>query len=137
MFEWLSGRKQQERKTQAIIDGALDAVSKLGALMEDYSGSVLDVSELPLPKPVMKQAIKILLKVSADPNQREALEVAFLSLANFQDGVGKKPINLMIAPSDSPEEVVSTLGPILPWMNKTTTEMQELKRELDSFNRQQ
>lgn len=58
------------------------------AVRAPVPGSVADVDELPYPKDQIKLAILITLKVTNDPELREHLKFAYVSLADWQDGVG-------------------------------------------------
>ena len=131
MVGWFSGRKKQEQDAKSILDASVDAVSTLGELMEKFPGSVLDSSMLPLPKPQMKAALKVLW--TAFPAQRDTFEVGYLYLANFQDGVGPQPVSLNLPNTSEPKQIVASLESTMPWINKTTAEMQELQRELAVF----
>ncbi|MFQ5829534.1 MAG: hypothetical protein ACE5JD_10320 [Candidatus Methylomirabilia bacterium] len=51
-------------------------------------GSVADVDELPYAKDQIKLATLIMLKVTNDPQLREHLKFAYVSLADWQAGVG-------------------------------------------------
>ena len=58
---WLSRKRKAVPASDAeqVVQGALLAVSQLGDLMQRYPTAILDLSALPLPKPKMKDAIKI------------------------------------------------------------------------------
>jgi hypothetical protein len=75
-----------------------EAISRLGELMEQYPGAILDSAMLPLPKPKMKALIKAAW-IESDDRFRDGLELAYVYLSNFQDGVGPKPV---LAPADGP-----------------------------------
>ncbi len=53
---------------------------------------VADVRELPHPKETVKRALQHLYKTTKDRRQRDAVGVAYVSLANFQAGVGRSRI---------------------------------------------
>jgi hypothetical protein len=65
---------------------------------EDWGA--VDVSQLPHPKPVIHDAILRLLESSDDPQDHPFLQVAFLRLAHFQDGVGANPVAMEAEDSD-------------------------------------
>lgn len=50
---------------------------------------VADVRELPHPKDTIKRALQLLYKTTKDRRQRDALGVAYVSLAIWQAGVGR------------------------------------------------
>jgi len=105
--------------------------------MERYPSAIMDSKALPLAKPHMKAALKLAWMALEDEHQRAAIEVAYLNLANFQDGLGDKAVNIMLSADAYPGEVATTLGAALPWMNKSMEEMKSLKVELDAFKRSQ
>lgn len=121
---------------RAAVQAAVDAAMKLGGILEDNAGLlVLDSGMLPLPKPQMKTALQIAWKVAGSAELRDAIEGCYLGLSNFQDGVGAKPIDMDISTADDMSTTANKFETIMPWMNKTTDEMQHLKIELDAFKR--
>src|SRR5487761_355118 len=92
-----------EKEKDKIAEGVMEAVSKLGDIMERDSFAIYDTSELPLPKPEMKLALKIAWSAAPNGYVRSATERAFVFLSNFQDGVGSTPI-------ESHEAVILKLG---------------------------
>ena len=99
--------------------------------MEKYPGAILDASLLPLPKDRMKQVIKEVYATNAFPSAREYLPMAFMTLSNFQDGVGPKPL-YPNAPKH-PSGDLSELNAWLKWSEKTTNESKELLTEWNRF----
>lgn len=121
---------------RAAVQAAVDAAMKLGGILEDNAGLlVMDSRMLPLPKPQMKTALQIAWKVAGDRQLRDAIEACYLGLSNFQDGVGAKPIDMDISTADDMATTAKKFETIMPWMNRTTDEMQHLKIELDAFKR--
>jgi hypothetical protein len=58
---------------------------------------------LPLPKPGMKTALKQAWLQTKDAHTRNQLEVSYVTLANFQDGVGRTPCQPVQLPDVKPE----------------------------------
>jgi hypothetical protein len=133
MFGWFSSPKKQPPNAKAILESSIDAVSKLGELMETYPGFMLDASVLPRSKDEMKAAIKLLW--AAFPQQRDVLEVGYLSLANFQAGIGNKPVPLTLPQTLDPTRIISSIDNTMSWMNRQVLEMEELHRELIAFKK--
>lgn len=51
-------------------------------------GYVADVKALPHPKPRIKEALVVALRSMQDPHMRSQLKKAYVSLADWQEGVG-------------------------------------------------
>ena len=66
-------------------------VHQYGEILQHASpapGSVADQDKLPYPKEVIKTALITALRHNADSHQKDALEAAYLGLANWQPDVG-------------------------------------------------
>jgi hypothetical protein len=107
-----------------------DAVGRFGELVETYPLHVFDVCLLSMPKPEMKTALKKAWRV-ANPARRRAIEVGFVQLASFQDGVGPKPISLALS------DVLSTETSQMAWIKGISDEKQLLLREFGAFKQAQ
>jgi len=70
-----------------------DVVSEYGALIEKYPIAILDASMLPIPKKQMKVALKAAYAQVTSPELHHHLEVGFILLSQFQEGVGPTPID--------------------------------------------
>lgn len=114
MFGWF-------KNSSPLTTKALDAIGHLSELTENYPLHVLDISLLPMPKQQLKAALKEFWRASSRP-QRLAFEVGYVSLANFQDGVGPKPISLK---SDA----------TIAWMKRTSEERTALFEDFATFKR--
>ncbi len=77
-----------------------DAILAAGVekIVHAYSAAILarksmisDISELPYPKPVIKGALLAALSLTTDAKMREQLKSSFVSLADWQEGVGPGP----------------------------------------------
>src|SRR5258706_8618961 len=125
MFGWF-------RKSRQSAPELFGAVARLGELMENYPLHMLDISLLPMPKPQMKAALKEIWRTAA-PAQREALEVGYISLANFQNGVGPKPISLALSDDSTSSKAMSQLDATIAWMKRTSEERMVLFEEFVTF----
>jgi hypothetical protein len=96
---WATGHLANNTSPQ----GAEDAIRKLGALMETYPSAILDTTMLPLPKTEMKTALKQAWLQTKDAQWRNWLEVGYMTLASFQDGVGRTPCQTVHLPDIKPE----------------------------------
>jgi hypothetical protein len=99
---------------------------------------VTDVRNLPHRKEYIKQAHILLLRLNTDPKEREALKIGYISLANWQEGVGDRPIGLdMFDLNADPIGLVTqiaTHGDILvKWLGVLQDETKALKSELQEL----
>lgn len=138
MLSWFKREQGSVDNTKEIIDGAMLALNRLGELIEKHPGCYIDECWLPLPKPDMKTALKILWVASrSNIEVRTTVEMAWSLLSFFQPGVGNTPIAPAISPGSSPEEVATRLGPYLQISKLWETEMQSNKIEFAEFVRSQ
>jgi hypothetical protein len=82
-----------------------DAIQKLRAFMETYPSAILDTTMLPFPKADMKKVLKQAWHQTNDAQLRNLLEVDWMMLANFQDGVGHPPCQAVHLPDIKPESL--------------------------------
>ncbi len=72
-------------------------------------GTVADKSRLPVSKSMLKEAIMFALGATKDPIQKSHLRIAYLQLADFQEGVGAVDVALDVSRLDlqnaTPEEL--------------------------------
>lgn len=139
-------------KLARVVDDSVDAVSKLGAMMERDRLAIHDTSELPLPKDAMKAALKIAWHAAPDDRTRGALGAGFIFLSNFQDGVGRAPIEGNVPYQKAIEtarealkkgdndpliqlakETVAETGRYEPWAKKAEKECRALALEFAQF----
>jgi hypothetical protein len=108
---------------------ALEAHGTSGAM-------VSDISKLPAPKETLRQVLIALIPIETDPAKREWLKVGYISLAEFQPGVGDRGIALDI--KDRPGEDIRAKATrvaeqgdvVTEWMRKSVAEGQALLQEL-------
>ncbi len=95
MLAWL--RQFLGNKRQAT---ASDMIGAYGALLDKYPGFIMDVTMLPQSKLKMKVLLKTLYGLTSDPKLHSLFTEGFMSLANFQAGVGSDPVDPNIIPDD-------------------------------------
>ena len=84
-------------------------------------GTVADVTGLPYPKEQIKRSIVIMLAATTDSQLREHLKFAYVSLANWQVGVGPMHQGLDVTKLDrtkSVTDLVKEIGPAGEQMKK-------------------
>jgi hypothetical protein len=138
MPEWLRGRQAAPSTSAArgiATELARDAVAKLSELMERHPLAILDVSRLPLPKAEMKTALKLMWQIAPNEQLRNQMEVAYIHLASFQDGVGDVPLEPIVPPNSPPEKVAAILDPYILFAAQVQAETHALSQELRQFKR--
>jgi hypothetical protein len=143
MFGWNKKSKtlNEKEKNQAIVNGAREAVASLGDLMEQFPTAFLDTSKLPLPKADMKTALKIVWITAPNDQMRNHVEVGFVLLSHFQDGIGDKPLKLQLPDvADLKKDADKHLAVMDRWLlveKKSQAEMTVLSEEFKQFKKQQ
>jgi hypothetical protein len=142
IFSKIFGRGSAEAQKAPVLSNAeVEAVINAygGVLAEGKAGSgiIVDSKALPYPKSTIRAALQIALRDSADVQMKEFLKVAYVSLADFQEGVGPKPIGMNLLGIDlnsDPSDLAKALAnqdPIVAKLQRIAdAEMQDLKREL-------
>ena len=111
-------------------DGLIEA---FGVLMERYPTAILDTSKLPLPKANMRRVLMDAWLAQTDQKTRTFLEIAYVHLSQFQDGVGDKPIDCKLPSDVNPEKKMAILEPYLRFSSAVTEEAESLRAELEDF----
>jgi hypothetical protein len=114
---------------------ATDAVTRYGAIIEHQGSAIVDTSKLPLPKAEMKKALIAVWRSTTDEKLPNAVEFGYVNLANFQDGVGDKPIDGKFAKDADAATVKAALDPWLAWSPKIQAEMGRLNAEREELKR--
>jgi hypothetical protein len=70
-----------------------------------------------------------------DQKTRTSLEIAYVHLSQFQDGVGDKPIDCKLPSDVTPEKKMAVLEPYLRFSSAVTEEAESLRAELEEFKR--
>jgi hypothetical protein len=120
------------KKNKQSAPEPFDAIARLGELMENYPSHVLDVSFLPMSKPELKAVLKEFWR-DATPAQKQAIEVGYIGLANFQNGVGPKPISLAFSDDLTTSKAVAEWDATKDWIRRTSEEKFLLFEEFVTF----
>jgi len=70
-----------------------DVIEAYGALLENYPLAIRDVSTLPLSKTQNEGSAESTLCETDRSGPQNHIEIGFMMLSKFQDGVGSKPID--------------------------------------------
>lgn len=138
MLEWLRGRQAAPSASAApgvTRESAEDTVGKLSELMERHPLAILDISWLPLPKAEMKKALRLLWQIAPNEQLRNQMEVAYIHLSNFQEGVGDIPLEPIVPPNSPLEKVAAILDPYMLFAAQVQAETHALSQELQQFER--
>src|SRR6266550_7303605 len=120
------------RQIEAVPEGAIEA---FGVLMERYPTAILDTSKLPLPKADMRRVFMDEWLAQTDEKTRTFLEIAYIHLSQFQDGVGDKPIDCTMPSDADPKKKIAVLEPYLRFSSAVTDEAESLRAEFEEFKR--
>src|SRR5260370_18715761 len=103
--------------------------------MERYPTAILDTSKLPLPKADMKCLSTGAWLTQTDGKIRNFLEIAYVHLSQFQDGVGDKPIDCTLPAGPDPAKTTAILAPYRRFSGAVTKEAETLRAEFEEFKR--
>ena len=127
---------EQPTLSKEQIEAVINAYAGLLAQGEAGSGIVSDTKGLPFPKNTIKEALQVAIRVELD-TQKEQLKVAYISLADWQDGVGPKPVGMNLLTLDlngDPQILAQALANqdlrVVELQKQSDAEMQFLKNEL-------
>jgi hypothetical protein len=105
------------------------------------AGVVSDSKPLPFPKASIKAAIQFALRATLDTQMKEQLKIAYISLADWQDGVGPIPVGINLQNLDlnaDPLALAQMLAAPDPkvtgFQKRADIEAQELEQELKQLN---
>jgi len=103
-------------------------------------GCVADVRNLPHSKERIKQALVFALRLTKEPQMREHLKVGYMSLADWQEGVGSETVGIHLTEMDlkaDPLEVAKRIAPQASarekWTPLVQAEQEALKSELQKL----
>jgi hypothetical protein len=133
---WL--KKSLETRTPGRLTDAVpgESIEAFGVLMERYPTAILDISKLPLPKADMKCLFTHAWLTQTDEKIRDFLEIAYVHLSQFQDGVGDKPIDCILPSDSDPAMRMAILEPYLRFSGAVTNEAESLRAEFEDLKRQ-
>ena len=133
-------KKLDDSGEPAWTEEAEKIVQKYGEVLQHgcpVAGCVADQDELPYPKGVIKSALIKALQNTVDSHQKDALQVAYLSLANWQLDVGDsiQGIDLTkVDPMIDPSEFVAMHGSSKDWGQIVQNEEIDLQAELKELD---
>jgi hypothetical protein len=110
-----------------------EVIETFEVLMERYPTAILDTSKLPLPKADMKCLFTRAWLTQTDGKIRNFLEIAYVHLSQFQDGVGDKPIDCSFPSDRDPAMTMAILEPYLRFSGSVTKEAEILRAEFKDF----
>lgn len=140
-----NGKLQPAYKSSIAPESEADRLSKnIPQIMDTYTklmikhpNEVIDSSWLPVSKKQMIEIFKFMWVNAETDEHRDAIEILWASLSSFQDGVGSTPItppenlaNMQI------EEMSEALSKYLPWSNRVTNDMEDIRREREAFKKE-
>ena len=103
--EWWAGRKLAKAlRSQAPLVAFNTLHNRVTDFLEHMVKSPLpptdiaDVNTLPHPKEELLKALTVMLRLTPDKGMREAFVVGAMTLANYQPGVGPKPLRQVNLP---------------------------------------
>lgn len=103
-------------------------------------GCVADVRNLPHSKERIKQALVFALRLTKEPQMREQLKVGYISLADWQEGVGNETVGIDLTKMDlnaDPLEMakrIASQGSVMEkWTPLVQAEREALKSELQKL----
>ena len=133
----------QPAPTGMSPETAQNIVQDYGAVLGSSApapGCVADVRNLPHSKERIKQALVFALRVTKEPQIREQLKVAYISLADWQGGVGNETVGIDLTSMDlnaDPLEMakrVASQGELMEkWTPLVQAEQEALKSELQKL----
>ena len=102
-------QRAQEKQMEKTIAGVNKIVNDYGDFMQSSAfpapGCIADTKKLPYDKEIIKTAFILSLKLCDDPEMKEMLKVAYVGLADFQDGVGLVDVGLDMRKLPNPQNV--------------------------------
>lgn len=131
-----NNKKSEDSSESAWTDEAEKIVQKYGEVLQHASpvaGCVANQDQLPYPKGVIKIALIKALQNTVDNDQKDALQAAYLSLANWQSDVGdsNQGIDLTkVDPMIDPSEFLAMHESSKDWGKIVQKEEIELQAEL-------
>jgi hypothetical protein len=135
------GRSDEHKdRDQMSRERAVAIIQHYGAILEHDSpapGCVADVGRLTYTKAQIKEALIIGLRATTDPQMRSFLQVGYLQLADWQEGVGDSDVGLDLTNVDPDTDVkklaksiAGQSGASEKWSPIVSAEQGILKREL-------
>ena len=135
--EWGHGGDVQQ-------SGFVPIVQAYGKVLESGApppSAVADLTKLPYPKRVIKEALIAALKATEDSAMKNHLRTGYMELASWQEGVGDSDQGLDISTLDTSKSPEIVAGKVLEhskdlerWREIVKQEQETLKRELQELD---
>lgn len=126
-------------KSENFLDDCFAAVAAYGKVVEEFSGEVLPLDQLPLPKQQMKKALQVVWVAVDDASSKDSIEAAYSFLANFREEV-TKPTSLgseelaEMSETDSPRpEILAQISRRLSLLQTVNEDALQLAYEFEQF----
>jgi hypothetical protein len=115
-------------------DTVEEAMSAYGSLLEKYPLAIMDIAMLPIPKAQMKVVLKALYARATTAEQENTIEIGFMFLSKFQDGVGSTPIEGVTFGGKLPTQAdIAKLDRWTAWETLSLAEAKILVTEWERF----
>ncbi len=146
LLDWIFGRtKDNQQHTSAGMthEVAEKIIQDYGVVLESFApapGCVADVRNLPHSKERIKQALVLALRLTKEPQMREQLKIGYISLADWQQGVGKGTVGIDLTkmdldtvPLEMAKRIASQEKAMEKWAPLVKAEQAALKAELQNL----
>ena len=137
--KWLSRGRRGPAATISK-QNAVNIVKAYSDVLHSHApkpGGVADVRLLPFPKETIKEALIIVLRDTTDPTKIERLKGSYISLAEWQVGVGESDEGLDISKMNLNDDTEKLARQVLAhgidrekWQSTVIDEQKKLKQEL-------
>ncbi|MCK9419129.1 MAG: hypothetical protein M0R70_07105 [Nitrospirae bacterium] len=132
--------KSKQTDSSLTPEVAEKIVNDYGAVLASAvpaPGCVADERKLPHPKEHIKQALVFALCMTKEPQMREQLKIAYITLADWQQGVGDAAVGLDLTkmdlnaePDELAKQIMSQGADVEKWLQKVKAEQESLRGEL-------
>jgi len=145
LLDCVFGRTKTESSDAGAMPPAVaeKIVQDYGAVLGSAApapGCVADARKLPYPKERIKQALVFALRMTKEPQMREQLKVGYISLSDWQEGVGDATVGIDLTnldpnadPVDLAKRITSQGAAAEKWLPKVKAEQEALKAELQKL----
>jgi hypothetical protein len=123
-------RQPEPSPSAAFCSSVAGILSAYGTLLEQYPLAIVDVSHLPADKRTMGVVFRAAWYLADSAQERRAIEVGWVSLSNFQEGVGIEPLSLPDFPDVPSVEAANKVDLYLSFARLAAVESEAIIREL-------
>ena len=145
LLDRIFGRTKTESSSSGAMPPAVaeKIVQDYGAVLGSTAptpGCIADARKLPHSKERIKQALVFALRMTKEPQMREQLKVGYISLSDWQEGVGDATVGIDLInmdlnadPVELAKRITSQGAAAEKWMPKVEAEQEALKAELQKL----